>query len=196
MYQAMEALAHGASNVTWFTYWTPNPSTVPGGWQGGAITYTGERTDRLPLVAAVNADLRAVATERGPGPMLALHLGADLPTGIAPGSPAMIPHVRGSEGRALSVGFGAEDARGERRYVLVNRDRSNPDACSLQFDGSVDSARVLARSSPPGSAVFAAVHGPGPAVQVTLEPGGGAVIATWRSPGGTSPRTPSRSDTR
>jgi len=195
-YQAMEALAHGASGVVWFTYWTPNPDEEPWRWHGGAISYDGMRTDRYPLVQQLNRSLRRLAALRGDRPFLVAHLGGGLPAGLVPGSPSRVPLLDSLTGPSASVGFTGESPGGERRYVLVHRDRNVSGDYRLRFDAAVDSARVLGLSSGTLPAGLVAGTGPGPALAFRLEPGGAAVLSAWRSSAGSSRHNSSRSGTR
>ena len=194
-YEAMQALAHGACCVIWFTYWTPNPDEEPWRWYGGAIEYDGARSDRYALVRGLNRSLRRLAALRGDRATLVAHLGAGLPEGLVADPLSRVPLLDSLAGPAASVGFGGESSAGERRYVIVHRGTTEPGDYRLRFSAVVDSARVLGVSSADAGPT-AATPGPGPALALRLEPGGAAVIATWRSPAGSNRSTPSRSDSR
>lgn len=172
-YQAMQALAHGAACVIWFTYWTPDPQEEHWRWHGGAIDYDGTPNARIGILSELNPRLRRMAGWRGAAPLLVAHRGP-LPSGLAADSIATVPGLDSLATGAFSIGFSARAADGERRYVLVQRDRDAAATCRVRFAAHVDSARILDG----GSAI---VRGPGPALDVPLGPGGGAVIATWSS---------------
>jgi hypothetical protein len=193
-YQAMEALAHGASGVVWFTYWTPNPDEEPWRWHDGAIAYDGTPTGRYPILQRLNRSVRSLAALRGDRPFLVSHLGSGLPAGLVPDSPSRVPLLDSLSGPSASVGFSGESPGGERRYVLVHRDRNAGGDYRLRFDSTVDSARVLGVSSGTPAAVVGV--GPGPGLAFRLEPGGAAVLSAWRSSDGSNRRSSSRSDTR
>jgi hypothetical protein len=195
-YQAMEALAHGAACVIWFTYWTPDPSEEPWRWHDGAVAYDGSRTARHGVLAAVDAGLRMLARARGARPMLVAHLGGDLPAGVVRDDPSVVPGVDSLGGGPASLGFSAADAGGARRYVLVHRGRNAPATYRVRFTGAVDSARVLARWPAEGDQAATAAPGPAPQLEVRLAPGGAAVIATWEPPRASLPRMPSPPGTR
>jgi hypothetical protein len=191
-YQAMEALAHGASCVIWFTYWTPNPDDGPWRWHDGAITYDGTRTLRHDLLSEVNGRVRGLAGHRGAGPMLVVHVGGGLPAGLEDDPLTVVPDVDSLSGAPLSIGFGGTGVSGTRTYFVVNRDTRVQRSIRLRMSSAVDSLRFVA-NLPGGDAPFLehVERGPGPAVTLTLEPGAGAVVTAWRRP-----RSSSRSDTR
>jgi len=156
LYQATQALVHGAAGITWFTWWTPNPAEEPWRWRDGAIAYDGTRTARADTLAAVNRRVRAIAAARGPGPMRAVHVGGGLPHGLDPsfevGSrlPPEAPVTRVIGGPAtLGWTLSTHSASAPTKCVLANRDRANARAFTVTMrDGTTRSFTI-----PPGDAV-------------------------------------------
>jgi len=179
LYEATQALAHGASGITWFTYRTPNPDEEPWRWHGGAIAYDGTRTARFDTLAAINRRVRALAGARGARPMRAVHFGGGLPAGCvdledmrAMAAMVEISGVASVTGGPGTIGFTAPAVDGEVRYVLANRDRTRARTFTVTF-------------APPA-----------PPRDFTLAPGDAVVFTARTAPPAPDPRTPSRSDRR
>ena len=188
-YQASQALAHGASGITWFTYWTPNPDETPWLWHGGAVAYDGTKTERFGALAAISGGVRKLAAERGSRAMRTVHLGGGLPRGFVAGTTEseFPPHIEAVRSGPCTIGWTAPDDSGRVTYVLANRDRERDGATFvIAFDSSVQKA---------ASFQGAMVAGPAPAITIVLAPGGATVVKAWTSPA-PDPHIPSRSGTR
>jgi hypothetical protein len=109
------SLAYGAKGVVWFRYWG-----APGGSRQGIVEPDGSLTDRYRVVAALNAEMRAL------GPVLmrlrsvaVYHAGPTVPAGAT----RLPVHglVASVEGGAFVLGE-FEDEKGDRLLFIVNRD--------------------------------------------------------------------------
>ena len=181
-YAAMEALAHGASSLVWFTYWTPNPREEPMFWHGGAVEYDGRVSARHDTLAALGGVARRVAAWRGPRPMLVVHAGGGLPPGMRADAGRTGPGVRAIEGGPLSLAFARRDRDGTRRYLLVDRGRRPGNRARLTFEagtGAVDVVVFSGAAAPPR----AEAAGDRPlVVEIDLDPGGAAGILARPAP--------------
>ncbi len=182
LYQGTQALAHGASGITWFTYVTPNPSEEPFHWHGGAIAYGGTRTARYDTLAAINARIHNLAISRGTAAMRAVHFGGGLPDGLGGEGPQSVPGVEDVRGGPATLGYTAP-VEGKIRYLLANRDRAQARTFTVTFTSKdpFDPRRVV-------------TLGPGDAVVFTAK----WVGRLW-PPGpesGLGPHTPNQSGTR
>lgn len=181
-YQAMQALAHGASSLVWFTYWTPNPREEPMFWHGGAIEYDGRVSGRHDTLAALDRLARRVAAWRGSRPMLVVHAGGGLPQGMRDDTGRAVPGVRGLEGGPLSLAFTRRDSDGTRRYLLADRGRRPGNRARLTFEpgaGAVDVVRFTGAAAP--QRVEAAGERP-VVVEIDLDPGGAVGILARPAP--------------
>lgn len=182
LYQATQALAHGASGITWFTYVTPNPSEEPWRWRGGAIAYDGTRTARYDTLAAINARIYNLAMQRGTAAMRAAHFGGGLPDGFGGESRQSVPGVEDVRGGPATLGYTAP-VEGKILYLLANRDRTQARTFTVNFTSKdpFDPRRVV-------------TLGPGDAVVFTAK----WVSRLWPPGPGTAPdpRTPNQSDKR
>jgi hypothetical protein len=172
-YQAMEAIAHGASGIVWFTYWTPDPKEN-WHWKDGMLTYDGDRTYQYETVRAVNVEARTLGQWLGGRPTQVAHFGEGLPPGAArEGGPEIkVPGLEEAVGGPLSIGFSKADP-GLRRMVVINRDLERTRTFALQFDSTV--TRVEMQESPRS-------YRPQEGIRLTLEPGGAAAIEVGYAP--------------
>lgn len=66
-WEVWQALAYGASRLSYFTYWTPGTDGSDGDdfwhWKNGMISITGEQTPHYHAVREINADIAAVGEQ-------------------------------------------------------------------------------------------------------------------------------------
>ena len=173
-YEAMEAIAHGASGIIWFTYWSPNPAEEPH-WRNGIVDYEGRPTFQYEAVRDVNAAARVLGFWLAGKPTLVAHLGGSLPPGVAAGS--AVPGLRAASGGPISIGFTAELQTEPfllRQLLVVNRDLIRHRAVDLEFDDSVLDMQAQ-QYSLPGS-ISSMAWTPGGKLHLELEPGEGRAV--------------------
>jgi hypothetical protein len=161
-YQALEALAHGATGLVWFTYWTPQPAEAPWFWRDGAVEYaTGAATAQFAPLARANALARRVAAFLDGRPTLVSHVGGGLPAGSTAGAPPAaarpVPGLLGADGAPLTLAFTRADRDpgrpSTRRLLVVNRDLAAARTVHLHFDPGVTRAEVVTfEGNDPGEA--------------------------------------------
>ncbi len=184
-YQAMEALAHGASGIVWFTYWTPNPREEPYRWHDGVVDYDGRPTAQYERVRELNRDVRALARFLGGRPLVASHHGGAWPRG----SPVPRGPVAGlvrTEGGPLTIGVSALEG-GERLWIIVNRDVGQRRQFRLLFTSEVAAVHTHAaeRNFARGPALDSKQ-----ALVLELEPGAAVPLTVrFRPPEATGPAT-------
>lgn len=170
-YQAMEALAHGACGIVWFTYWSPNPREEPYLWRDGVVDYEGRPTGQYDPIRGLNEDVKELARFLAGRPLVASHLGGAWPRGsdVPRGKVAGLASARGGP---LTIGATAlED--GARIWLVVNRDPLRTRRFELSFGPEVLAvhAHDAGRNFAPGPA-----HDRRRPLVLEVEPGGAAAV--------------------
>jgi len=163
-WQANLALAHGASGIVWFTYWTPNPSEGLG-YRDGPIAYDGTRNPSYDFVARLNPAIEALGRELSPLRLVDVFHTGRLPLGGRALPPTSWLQVR--RGGDLTLGF--FEGRSARYALLVNRDYRAPQQVLVICLGQVERFAPSTRS-------YHRVPAPGGMVSLALDPGGAALI--------------------
>ncbi|MGH7726588.1 MAG: hypothetical protein ACREOU_14265 [Candidatus Eiseniibacteriota bacterium] len=179
-YQAMEALAHGACGIIWFTYWTPNPREEPYRWHDGVVDYDGRPTSQYEAIRALNLEIRTFARFIDGRPLTARHLGGSWPRG-SPVPRGPVPGLTRAEGGPLTIGYSSLHG-GERIWMIVNRDVSTPHRFEFSFDSSVVAVRV---NNPERGLEPGPLLDPSAPLALELEPGAAIPLTIGYRPQGT-----------
>ncbi|MEY4374067.1 MAG: hypothetical protein RL760_233 [Candidatus Eisenbacteria bacterium] len=117
-WQVAQWLAHGATGIGYFTYWTPAPDPAAG-WQDGMIRWgTGTRGPHYDQVRTLNARLRPMGEALASLAWLTTEYSADVPAYGVPFAPDAV--VESVEGRATLGTF--VDAADRPWLFVANRD--------------------------------------------------------------------------
>lgn len=81
-WEVFTALAYGASQISYFTYWTPDVNhNEPWSYHHGIIEADGTRGEKYPIVKQINCEIQAVMEQVGTAPSLAVfHTGEERDT--------------------------------------------------------------------------------------------------------------------
>ena len=175
-YLAAEAVAHGASGVIWFTYWTPNPREEGMFWRGGATEYDGTPSARADTLREVNAHTRAIVAALRSRPYAVVHLGGAWPRGSTLIN-LPISGLAGARGGPITLAAASlPDAPGQRSWLVINRDRSRPRKIILQLEPSVLATSLLRPTCAATLTPFAPLNSIRELVTLDLLPGESVVV--------------------
>jgi hypothetical protein len=179
-YVASEAVAHGASGVIWFTYWTPNPDEPGMNWRGGAVTYDGQPTARADSMAIVSARARILSTWFAGRATQVAHPGGAWPRG-ARLIEQSIEGLAGASGGPITVASVMHaEPPSDRTWIVINRDRTRARHIQLRLAPGISARMILARA--PGSPFPVQFVDPSErTVELDLEPGGSVLVSLART---------------
>ena len=126
-YEAMQTLAYGAKGLMYFTYWTPDASSM---WKEGIIQWDGTPSYHYDQVRRVNRDVQTIGRELLLADSTHVYQTGTLPTGGTP-APAAAPVRTVAPGVEVTVGI---FARGRQTLALIaNRDYRTERMMDLRF---------------------------------------------------------------
>lgn len=132
-WEAFTALAYGACQISYFTYWTPGVThSEPWSYHNGIILSDGRRGEKYDVVKGINAELQTLyAGICGEGEMISeavYHVGGDANELTTPFTG--YGKYTSIEGGHLVAGFFAGD-----RCMLVNKDYRSAVTVTLRTEG-------------------------------------------------------------
>ncbi len=137
-WQVAQWLAHGATGIGYFTYWTPAPDPAMG-WQDGMIRWhDGSRAPHYDQVRALNARLRPMGEALASLAWLTTEYTGDVPAYGVPFAPDAV--VESVEGRAALGTFVADDGR--PWLFVANRDSLAARTIALAVRGDRHAERM------------------------------------------------------
>jgi hypothetical protein len=166
-WEAFQCLAHGASGVSYFSYWAP-PYEENWRFRGAALTFEGERTPRYDAVKRVNRDLRVYGNALLGRELLSVTRVSE----ETPFKPA--GELQRVEGGAVTVGVFTGG------YALL-ANRSPYESIEVTVEAEKDKALQMLQSETGG---LGSLGEAGQPIALKLGPGEGALLVVSQSKAG------------
>ncbi len=165
-WQVAQWLAHGATGIGYFTYWTPAPDPAVG-WQDGMIRWSdGSRGPHYEQVRTLNARLRPMGEALASLAWLGTEYAGDVPAYGQSFAPDLV--VEALEGRATLGTFA--DATGRPWLFVANRDSLAGRTIALELRGDRRVERMTDTGGweavPTTTSTFPARHSRAPSASV------------------------------